>query len=217
MRYYIFQDDKGNKEAIFSVYDEERNRVGNFKVNGCSLKNATKGADFPKINGKVFQYNIKLGIKNLVTDKGRPVWIPYYIEENEEEVGLICKESSVKRKENNAFINKLNYKNDVIDVYGVPLGKEGIKNLVYRGGFQIGQINMESVITNDLFYFTVDAFTEYAAFISIIATMYWYIISFYKEGRRKGNRVFTENTKDKLLLAKYNANFTRLLNQKYYA
>ena len=101
----------------------------------------------------------------------------------------------------------------VYDMFPISLGEGGVKNPVYTGGRQVGQIEKDTVIYNGLHDFRVYSTDPVAETACVVICCYMYSLAFFKPGKKpiRTTEKFFDRTKNKRLLAMYDESFVRKL------
>lgn len=94
-------------------------------------------------------------------------------------------------------------------LYPIGFGNDGFKCPIYAGNRQIALIEKPCVVYNDLHSYHITAIDVESALIAVLFCAYMYVNSAYKPGNKVSKSVEKNITKttNKLLLAKYNAQF----------
>lgn len=184
-------------------------QIGNFSLNG------KLGSMEAKITGKLFEHNIDMYFgKTDNIDVAHP-FRPYTINKNGVINGVVY-----QTKFNGGIFKKFDYNQMkkagiTYDLFPIGLGKEGCKCPIYDFNTQIAQIETDCVIYNDLHIYKIFAQDEFSSEIAVLFAIYMYINAGYKPGEKAITstvKVVTKTT-NKLLLQKYNSEFTKNIEE----
>lgn len=95
------------------------------------------------------------------------------------------------------------------DMYPIGLGNDGFKCPVYHGNGQVALIEKPCIVYNDLHSYQITAIDAPSALTAALFCAYMYVNAAYKPGSKVSKSVekSVTVTTNKLLLAKYNAQF----------
>lgn len=95
------------------------------------------------------------------------------------------------------------------DMYPIGFGAEGLKNPIYHGKTQIGQIEKDAAVTNDLHHFRVFIKDAQSAAGMVALCAYMFISVYYKPGQKAvlGVQKSFAKTTAKVLKEKYDPGF----------
>lgn len=162
-------------------------------------------------SGKLFDREISLSFeeKSVIINEINNCCRPCLIIIDGIKKGIIYQYTEKSGLFSNYSYYKMEYKENLYEMYPIGFGKEGAKNPVYLGKKQIAQIEKDFEVINDLHNFRVFSVDDVSALISILFSCYMYTISFYKHGIKVSisKEKNYSKTKNKALLEKYNPNF----------
>lgn len=137
---------------------------------------------------------------------------PYTIAFNANKKGLIS-QTSVKT----GFLSSIDYHQielgtHIYEMYPIGFGNDGAKNPIYTSNRQIGLIEKDFVVINDLHTYMITCVDDYSALISLLFAAYMYLVAAYKPGvavTQSVHKAFYKTT-NKTLLQKYDPSFKSL-------
>lgn len=182
-------------------------QVGNFSLKG------RLGSMEANISGKLFEHSFDMCFgKSDNIDVARP-FRPYIIDENGIQNGVVY-----QTKFNGGLFKKFDYhqmkKSGITyDLFPIGLGKDGSKSPIYQDNAQIAQIEKDCIVYNDLHTYKIFAKDEFSSEIAVLFAIYMYINAGYRAGEKAITstvKVVTKTT-NKLLLEKYNSDFTKYI------
>lgn len=182
-------------------------QVGNFSLKG------RLGSMEANISGKLFEHSFDMRFgKSDNIDVARP-FRPYIIDENGVQNGVVY-----QTKFNGGLFKKFDYhqmkKSGITyDLFPIGLGKDGSKSPIYQDNAQIAQIEKDCIVYNDLHTYKIFAQDEFSCKIAVLFAIYMYINAGYRAGEKAITstvKVVTKTT-NKLLLEKYNSDFTKYI------
>lgn len=199
MKILIKQTSKELYSANFEILEDNK-LIGNLFLKGHI---GSRDAD---VGGEL--YNQEVNLKYNSFSKRL-----YNIIENNNVVGKIYQ---IKRKTGflgASYEPKIEYMGNEYFVYPMGLGEKAVRP-VYRNGLQIGQIENSGTIYNELYNFDVYCKEKSDLYITVISSIYCYIIGNYRAGEKPietVKKVYTK-TNDKYLLEKYNPDWIKSIN-----
>ena len=156
--------------------------------------------------------NLEYGKSNL--PKGVKTFRPYDITIDQSRCGAVYQTRS-----KDSFLKKYDFHQMLLlgkyyDLYPIGFGEMGAKNPIYCGTEQVGQINKECVVYNDLHNYQIYAFDN-DVIAAIIFCCYMYVNAGFKPGVKTTMSVVkvVSKTTNKLLLSKYQPSFENLVSK----
>lgn len=184
-------------------------QVGNFSLQGRF------GSMEANISGKLFEQDIDMQFGKIDDIDVTHPFRPYIINKNGIYNGVVY-----QTKNNGGLFKKFDYHQMkkagvTYDLFPIGLGKEGSKSPVYQDNTQIAQIEKEWVVYNDLHIYKVFAQDKFSSEIAVLFAIYMYINAVYNPGEKviSSTVKVVSTTTNKLLLEKYNSNFTKYIKE----
>lgn len=134
---------------------------------------------------------------------------PYQILINGIAKGIICQTECKTGLFQKYDYHQIEMDGSVYEMYPIGFGAEGAKNPVYVNGKQMGLIEKDCEVVDDLHTYKITAADELAARLCLIFSSYMYVQAAYKAGTavtKARHKIISKSTNQKLL-EKYHPDF----------
>jgi len=159
----------------------------------------------------ILSFNQLENMKNLGKSYIKQNIMPFYIlDKNENVLGHIY------QKRTRSFFGYLYFEmvfeNRVYEIYEIGLGKQGIKVPIFCEGIQIGLIEKDKVVYDNMDYYDIISKDDFSAIISSLFCLYYDFVRFghYAEVAYKTKKTYLLYSTNKELKGKYNADFKKI-------
>ncbi len=135
---------------------------------------------------------------------------PYKIVQNHEDIGCIYQTVSSDKLRDSFTYQTMEYDGDTYDLFPIGFGEEGVRCPVYSNQKQIAQIEKSNEVYNALHSYRLYAMDEESMIPAVFFCSHMYLLGCYEPGRKviKSVEKNFNMTKNGILLAKYDKNFT---------
>lgn len=187
---------------------------GNMQVGTFELKGGL-GTMEVRVHGTIFEQVIDMTFGKTDDIEVSHPFRAYQIYKNGIYNGVVYQTTSDERWFKKYGYHQMKKSGVTYNMFPVGLGKNGIKSPIFQDNSQIAQVEKDCVVYNDLHIYKIFARDEFTSEIAVLFTIYYYINVNYKAGEKTITSTYKtiSKTTNKLLLKKYNSEFTKYIEE----
>lgn len=205
-----------SKEMFTSdfILTRKGEQIGEFHVKG------RLGSIEGEVEGRIFKDRIRMkrcrkrDVKRNKPEAPKP-FRPYELWLNDQPIGYVyntCVKTGFLKE---YAYHKMYFYQQEYESYGYSRGKVGVKIMQYFQETQLAEIELPATIYNDLYHYRLYIRDEADVTVTLITTIYRYILGCFNPGTKVVSSVVTSNyyTKAQELIEKYDPDFIKTIEE----